>query len=116
MSSCCSATTALPIWRVSTHRVERCARSPAASSRIERSASGLIAGAGNHDWWDDPDAQASGQGPVIAEQELTAAGVVVLENSAVASRSAVVDSGSPDWAIRWPGSDRRSPASMISPP
>ena len=45
---------------------------------------GLIAVLGNHDWWDDPDAQASGQGPVIAEQELTAAGVVVLENRAVA--------------------------------
>lgn len=45
---------------------------------------GLVAVLGNHDWWDDPVAQASGHGPVIAEQELAAAGVIVLENSAVA--------------------------------
>jgi len=38
---------------------------------------------GNHDWWDDPDAQATGRTPIIAAQELQAAGVTVLENQAV---------------------------------
>jgi uncharacterized protein len=45
---------------------------------------GRFAVLGNHDWCDDPDAQTSGHGPVIAEQELTAADVIVLENGAVA--------------------------------
>lgn len=44
---------------------------------------GTVAVIGNHDWWDDPDAQASGHGPVIAAQELTAAGIPVLENGAL---------------------------------
>ena len=44
---------------------------------------GVVAVLGNHDWWDDPDAQATGHGPIIAAQELTAAGITVLENQAV---------------------------------
>jgi predicted MPP superfamily phosphohydrolase len=45
---------------------------------------GQVAVLGNHDWWDDPEAQERGHGPLIAEQELSSAGVVVLENRAVA--------------------------------
>ncbi len=44
---------------------------------------GVIAVLGNHDWWDDPDAQATGRTPIIAAQELRHAGVTVLENEAV---------------------------------
>ena len=45
---------------------------------------GTLAIIGNHDWWDDPQAQRAGHGPVIAAQELAAAGITVLENDAVA--------------------------------
>jgi len=44
---------------------------------------GVVAVLGNHDWWDDPDAQATGRGPIIAGEELAAAGILVLENQAV---------------------------------
>ena len=44
---------------------------------------GVLAIMGNHDWWDDPAAQATGEGPVIAAQELSDAGITVLENQAV---------------------------------
>lgn len=44
---------------------------------------GVIAVLGNHDWWDDPDAQATGRTPIIAAQELRSAGITVLENQAV---------------------------------
>jgi uncharacterized protein len=57
---------------------------------------GRFAVLGNHDWCDDPDAQTSGHGPVIAEQELTAADVIVLENRAVCSvaqRPSLLDCG-----------------------
>lgn len=45
---------------------------------------GTLAIIGNHDWWDDPQAQRTGRGPVIAAQELAAVGITVLENDAVA--------------------------------
>jgi predicted MPP superfamily phosphohydrolase len=38
---------------------------------------------GNHDWWDDPAAQARGQGPVHTALVLEAAGIPVLVNRAV---------------------------------
>lgn len=44
---------------------------------------GTYAIVGNHDWWDDPEAQRAGHGPVIAAQELDSAGITVLENQAV---------------------------------
>lgn len=44
---------------------------------------GVIAVLGNHDWWDDPDAQATGRTPIIVAQELDTAGITVLENQAV---------------------------------
>lgn len=44
---------------------------------------GVISVLGNHDWWDDPDAQAGSREPVIAAQELSAAGVTMLQNQAV---------------------------------
>ncbi|MEM7491293.1 MAG: metallophosphoesterase [Pseudomonadota bacterium] len=44
--------------------------------------SGVWAVLGNHDWWDDPAAQARGGGPVAAGEALRAAGIPVLENEA----------------------------------
>lgn len=44
---------------------------------------GVIAVLGNHDWWDDPEAQATGRSPIIADQELSAVGITVLENQSV---------------------------------
>lgn len=38
---------------------------------------------GNHDWWQDAEAQKSGEGPVEAERLLEAAGIPVLDNRAV---------------------------------
>ncbi len=47
---------------------------------------GVVAVLGNHDWWDDPDAQATGRGPIIAAQELTAAGILVAGESGCAAQ------------------------------
>ncbi|PZQ99800.1 MAG: metallophosphoesterase [Cereibacter sphaeroides] len=44
---------------------------------------GVFAVMGNHDWLADPEAQASGRGPVAYARDLSAAGVRVLENEAV---------------------------------
>ena len=44
---------------------------------------GVHAILGNHDWWEDRSAQKRGQGPTIAGQALTRAGIRVLENEAV---------------------------------
>ncbi len=44
---------------------------------------GVVAVLGNHDWWDDPEAQATGRTPIIADHELSAGGITVLENQAV---------------------------------
>lgn len=38
---------------------------------------------GNHDWWQDADAQRKQQGPVEAERELIRAGIPVLDNRSV---------------------------------
>lgn len=44
---------------------------------------GVFAVLGNHDWWDDADAQARKAGPVAAGLALEAAGIPVLSNRAV---------------------------------
>ena len=44
---------------------------------------GVWAVLGNHDWWEDPDAQARGTGPTRAGQAMEANGIPVLENRAV---------------------------------
>ncbi|WP_419902708.1 metallophosphoesterase [Kiloniella sp.] len=44
---------------------------------------GTYAILGNHDWWDDPRAQQSRQGPVQAQRDLEAEGIPVLENDAL---------------------------------
>lgn len=44
---------------------------------------GVHAVLGNHDWWDDIDAQRRGHGPVIGRIELERAGIPVYENHAV---------------------------------
>lgn len=43
---------------------------------------GVHAILGNHDWWDDPGAQAQGKGPVRAQRALEAVGIPVYENDA----------------------------------
>lgn len=44
---------------------------------------GVHAILGNHDWWDDPAAQARGGGPTVARRELERAGLPVYENDCV---------------------------------
>ena len=44
---------------------------------------GVHAILGNHDWWDDVDAQKRGRGPVLAGTALERAGIAVYENHAV---------------------------------
>lgn len=44
---------------------------------------GVHAILGNHDWWDDADAQSAGRGPVAGQLALEQAGVPVYENRAV---------------------------------
>lgn len=44
---------------------------------------GVHAILGNHDWWDDSEAQRRGHGPVIARTALEGAGIPVYENDAV---------------------------------
>jgi uncharacterized protein len=44
---------------------------------------GVHAILGNHDWWEDPEAQARLAGPTIAGEALKAAGITVLENDAL---------------------------------
>lgn len=48
---------------------------------------------GNHDWWDDPQAQSIGRGPVALRRALEAAGLPVHENRAVR----LVHRGQPFW-------------------
>lgn len=43
---------------------------------------GIHAILGNHDWWDDPEAQRLGRGPVRAQRALEAVGIPVYENDA----------------------------------
>ena len=54
---------------------------------------GVFAVLGNHDWWDDADAQRRGKGPTVAGQALEAAGIPVLENRAVRR----IKNGQPFW-------------------
>jgi predicted MPP superfamily phosphohydrolase len=44
---------------------------------------GVHAILGNHDWWDDVDAQRSGRGPVVGRRMLESFGIPVYENDAV---------------------------------
>ena len=44
---------------------------------------GVHAILGNHDWWDDAEAQRSGRGPVLGRRALEAAGIPVYENDVV---------------------------------
>ena len=44
---------------------------------------GVFGVLGNHDWWEDPAAQARGAGPTLAGQAMEANGIAVLENRAV---------------------------------
>jgi predicted MPP superfamily phosphohydrolase len=44
---------------------------------------GVHAVLGNHDWWEDRDAQRRGHGPTVARRALESAGIKVYENDAV---------------------------------
>lgn len=44
---------------------------------------GVHAVLGNHDWWNDPAAQASGARPIEAHQALASVGITVYENDAI---------------------------------
>jgi len=44
---------------------------------------GVYAVMGNHDWWDDPQAQITGKGPIETQRVFEAEGIQVLENNAV---------------------------------
>ncbi len=55
----------------------------AAASAALRAPLGVHAVLGNHDWWDDREAQAARRGPVLAQRELERVGIPVLENDAV---------------------------------
>jgi uncharacterized protein len=56
---------------------------------------GVHAVLGNHDWWDDPVAQAAAAGPVVGATALRAAGIPVYENSGVRLEKA----GRPFWLL-----------------
>lgn len=56
---------------------------------------GTYAILGNHEWWDDPDAQRRGRGPTRAHAAFAAAGIPLLENEA---RQFVKD-GRPFWLL-----------------
>ncbi len=58
-----------------------------------RSSLGTFAICGNHDWWDDLNAQKLGHGPTIAQKVFEDAGIPVLENKAVQ----LVKDGAPFW-------------------
>jgi hypothetical protein len=47
---------------------------------------GVHAVLGNHDWWDDLEAQRTGRGPVLGRRALEACGIPVYENAAVKIR------------------------------
>lgn len=78
---------------------------------------GVHAVLGNHDWWEDAQAQATGAGPVVARRELERVGIPVYENDAVRLHKG----GQPFWlaATNWrcvadgAGSARPTWASMI---
>lgn len=65
---------------------------------------GVYAILGNHDWWDDPAAQARRAGPVETGLQLLANDIPVLENSALELANGVWLAGLGDqWALRGPG-------------
>lgn len=55
---------------------------------------GVHAILGNHDWWDDPEAQIARKGPIRARRALEAAGIPVYENDA---RRLTTRDGKPFW-------------------
>lgn len=55
---------------------------------------GVHAILGNHDWWDDPDAQRARKGPIRSRRVLEAAGIPVYENDA---RRLTTRDGKPFW-------------------
>jgi predicted MPP superfamily phosphohydrolase len=67
----------------------------AAAASALRAPLGVHAILGNHDWWDDPDAQRQRRGPVAARRALEEAGIPVLENDAVRLKK----NGSPFWLL-----------------
>ncbi|EDP63621.1 hypothetical protein BAL199_25852 [alpha proteobacterium BAL199] len=56
---------------------------------------GVYAILGNHDWWDDPDAQHAGHGPVRVQRHLEDQGIRVLHNDAVR----LDNGGKPFWLL-----------------
>jgi uncharacterized protein len=55
----------------------------AGALKILKARLGVHAILGNHDWWDDRDAQRAGKGPIVSRLALEDAGIPVLENDAV---------------------------------
>lgn len=56
---------------------------------------GTYAILGNHDWWEDSEAQRNRRGPVIARRELEAVGIPVLENDGLR----LTKDGRPFWLL-----------------
>ncbi len=56
---------------------------------------GVHAVLGNHDWWDDPVAQAASAGPVVGATALRAAGIPVYENNGIRLQK----EGRPFWLL-----------------
>lgn len=56
---------------------------------------GAYAIMGNHDWWDDAEAQRIGHGPIVAHRAFEAAGIRALENDAVRLET----DGKPFWLL-----------------
>ncbi|MGY2049833.1 metallophosphoesterase [Methylobacterium sp. JK268] len=77
---------------------------------------GIHAILGNHDWWDDPRAQAAMRGPVEARRALEAQGIPVLENAA----TRLTKDGQPFWlaglADQEPFLHRGNPRSLADLP
>jgi predicted MPP superfamily phosphohydrolase len=65
----------------------------AAALGVLRAPLGVHAILGNHDWWDDRQAQRTGQGPVIGRRALEAVGIPVYENETVR----LAKNGHPFW-------------------
>lgn len=68
------------------HTAEEHQRSMADFAQAARQLSaplGVYGVLGNHDWWSDPDGQATRRGPIVAHRALNDVGIRVLENDAV---------------------------------
>ncbi len=70
-------------------------RDCAAVFRNLRAPLGVHAILGNHDWWDDRDAQRNRRGPIRARRAFEAVGIPVLENDAVR----IEKDGRPFWLL-----------------